>query len=172
MLSKDIQEHSGNIFSFAFSLCQDRDLAGDLTQECMEKALKKKHQLDDANALKPWLASILMNCWKDFLKRKKPVEDIANYEIASADNPEKEHARDQIVHDVRHAIDSLPIAYREVIMLVDIFEMTYMETAETLNVPIGTVMSRISRARGLLRDKLLHKQESQSDKTGFLKRIK
>jgi RNA polymerase sigma-70 factor (ECF subfamily) len=171
MITKDIEKHSDNLFSFAFSLCHDRDLASDLTQECIEKALNKTDQLEDSKKLKPWLATILVNCWKDFLKGRKPVEDIEDHEVVSENTPESEHCQQQIIDDVRQAINTLPISYREVIMLVDIFELSYMEVATTLDVPIGTVMSRISRARDLLRDKLITSSHRNVN-AKHLKRIK
>ena len=150
-----LMKYQSNLFCLAYSWCNNRDTAQDLTQESLEKALAKRHQLTNPDAIKSWLAKILSNCWKDHLRRQKPNDDIETLSLASDYNLETEHERDQIVIKVRDSIDQLPLSQRQVITLVDIFELSYAEVAKTLDIPIGTVMSRLSRARQQLRHQLV-----------------
>ena len=123
----------------------------------MAKGLKSVHQLKDEAVLESWLFSILHNCWRDHFRRSHPLADIEEIMELPADGPtpEQQHAENELVARVRRAVAMLPLGQRQVVTLVDLEELSYNETAQALNVPIGTVMSRLSRARATLRD-LLH----------------
>ncbi len=150
-----LSKYRENLFCLAYSWCNDKDTASDLTQESLEKALKKRDQLSNPNAIKSWLAKILANCWKDFLRKQKDTETYESLAIPSSSNTEHEHERMEIVQRVRESIANLPLNQRQIITLVDIFELSYSEVASTLDIPIGTVMSRVSRARAALRNQLM-----------------
>jgi RNA polymerase sigma-70 factor (ECF subfamily) len=145
------------LYRVAFSWCHDAGLADDLVQEALIKGLKSIHQLKDETVLDAWLFSILNNCWRDHFRRQHPRADIEEIMELPADdpNPEETHAESQLVGRVRRAVAALPIGQRQVITLVDLEQMAYSETAEALGIPVGTVMSRLSRARQSLRE-LLH----------------
>lgn len=144
-----------DMFYLAFSWCNNHDVAQDITQEAMEKALRKRQQLNDPDAIRPWLATILSNCWKDYLRKQKRFEDFDSIEFIDDSTPEIDMARDEVCYKVRQGINHLPNKQRMVITLVDIFELRYAEVAEILQIPTGTVMSRLSRARASLKNDLI-----------------
>jgi RNA polymerase sigma-70 factor, ECF subfamily len=139
---------------FARSLCGDAALADDLVQDCAERALTKVHLYDPARPLRAWLFAILRNIFISGLRRSsrlvvaKTVEDLHGGEDAQP--PEQEVRLG--LELIEQALNSLPQQQREVLVLVSLEEMSYRETADILGVPIGTVMSRLSRARNHLQD--------------------
>jgi len=145
------------LWRLAHSWCRNRALADDLVQETLAKALVRHSQLRDPEAMHAWLCSILANCWHDHLRAGKEAIDIdavEEGELASADCPEEDCLKNEIVLRVRQAVAALPPGQREVVTLVDLEEFSYAEVAEILQIPIGTVMSRLSRARASLREAL------------------
>ncbi len=155
-----LTRHLGRLYGYAFSLCRDPDQAKGLVQDCALKALAARSPPDDPAAYRAWLFKILRNGFFDRLRRKK-VRDSAAELIAADQVPEgysgaysgEYWAADErliSVLTVKLELARLPEAHREIIGLIDIAGLSYGEAAETLNVPIGTVMSRISRARAAL----------------------
>lgn len=123
----------------------------------MIKGLKSVHQLKDEAVLEAWLFSILHNCWRDHFRRMHPQADIEEIMELPTDDPtpEQHHAESELVGRVRRAVAVLPLGQRQVVTLVDLEEFSYGAAAQALGIPVGTVMSRLSRARVALRD-LLH----------------
>ena len=138
---------------FARGLAGDAALADDLVQDCLERALAKEHLYDPARQLRAWLYAILRNIYISGLRRKgragvvKSVDDLAAEEEAVAGEQEDHVA----IRSISEALDRLPELHREVILLVALEDMSYREVAEIIGVPVGTVMSRLSRARSALR---------------------
>ncbi len=146
-------------------------LADDLVQESIAKAIQNHHQLKDIEKFKCWIFTILNNCWREHLRREKPTSDINELIILSEENIELEASSRQTVERVRIAVSELPLGQRQVITLVDLLEFSYAEVAITLQIPSGTVMSRLSRARASLKEKLLsYHNEIQSP--AYLRRVK
>ena len=145
------------LYRLAYAWCHDPCLADDLAQEAVIKGLKAAHQLKDETLLEAWLFSILNNCWRDHFRRQQPQVDIEEImELpAIGPTPEQLHHDNELVRRVRSAVAALPLGQRQVVTLVDLEEMSYGAAAQALNIPIGTVMSRLSRARFALKD-LLH----------------
>ena len=102
--------------------------------------------------MKAWLYRILSNCWRDHFRRSRDTVDIDDVVLVEKDTPDTEHDRHQIISRVRNAIAQLPMGQRQVISLVDLEGCSYIEVAQILDVPIGTVMSRLSRARKALKE--------------------
>jgi RNA polymerase sigma-70 factor (ECF subfamily) len=153
----ELAQHRAALFRLAVMWCHDRALADDLTQEALTKALLHADQLRDPTRLRPWLYGILVNCWRDHLRARRPTEDIDTIEehwLATEDSCEHIASRAQLAGQVRAAIALLPVGQREVLSLVDLEECTYAEVAQILAIPIGTVMSRLCRARAALREML------------------
>lgn len=145
------------LYRLAYAWCHDASLADDLAQETLAKALRRGEQLRDGVALEGWLFAILNNCWRDHLRRRKEfldVEELDQVVLAHDDGPERLYARRQATSRVRHAIAALPLAQRQVITLVDIEECSYAQVAQVLDVPVGTVMSRLARARQAIKKAL------------------
>ena len=156
-LKPRIAELRPRLYRLAYAWCHDACLADDLAQEAMIKGLKSAYQLKDESVLEAWLFCILNNCWRDHFRRQHPQVDIEEImELpANGPTPEQLHSENELVWRVRRAVSALPLGQRQVVTLVDLEEMSYGAAAQALNIPIGTVMSRLSRARVALRD-LLH----------------
>jgi RNA polymerase sigma-70 factor, ECF subfamily len=141
---------------FARSLCGDAALADDLVQDCLERALNKQHLYDANRPLRAWLYAILRNIHVSQWRKSslggvsKPLEDMEDFEGAVA--PEQEQNLN--IATITQALDLLPLQQREVLVMVALEELSYKEAAEITGVPIGTIMSRLSRARETLRQLL------------------
>ncbi len=137
---------------FARGLCGDASLADDLVQDCVERALVKSHLYDPARPLRAWLYAVLRNIfvsnWRRNAKFKgaKNVDDLVGLEGSTA--PEQDN--NFSVALITDALDTLPTQQREVLVLISLEEMSYKDASEIIGVPIGTIMSRLSRARAHL----------------------
>lgn len=135
---------------FAISLCRSRDLADDLVQSTCERALLGAERFEPGTRLDAWLFRILRNLWFDYLRRQKTAGvagDIAEHpDLAGASGDAEVESRSDL-RSVSAAIGRLPPEQREVLLLVCVEDLSYKETAEVLSIPIGTVMSRLARAR-------------------------
>jgi RNA polymerase sigma-70 factor (ECF subfamily) len=149
-----------SLYNFACWLTSDRDEAEDLVQETVAKALRGFGSFEPNTNFRAWIFRILRNTFltsRTGLKATSTVrleddEEEIHAVAVTSENPETIllGALDQ--QAVRKAIAELPVPYREVILLCELEEMSYREIADALSIPIGTVMSRISRARGALRE--------------------
>ncbi|MFN4147975.1 MAG: RNA polymerase sigma factor [Rhodocyclaceae bacterium] len=163
------------LWRLAHSWCHNRSLAEDLVQEALTKALARHDQLREPEAMHSWLCSILANCWHDHLRQRKETLDIDSIEeqdLPSACCPEEDCLKNENVRRVRLAIGSLPPGQREVITLVDLEEFSYAEVAAILQIPIGTVMSRLSRARASLRESLREAPRNRSHSTAVVHHLR
>lgn len=161
-----LDEQRRRMYRVAYSWCQDASLADDLVQEALTKAYRNLHQLREVRAMNKWMFDIMTNCWRDHLRRRKPVEDIEA--LSEQDTPchTDSHETDQISALVRRAVWQLPDKHKEVLALIDLAGFSYTETAEILKVPIGTVTSRLARGRDALRDKLRHIHNEAKEVSG------
>ncbi|MDE2384404.1 MAG: sigma-70 family RNA polymerase sigma factor [Alphaproteobacteria bacterium] len=138
---------------FARALCGDAAVADDLVQDCVERALNKHHLYDASRPLRAWLYAILRNIHVSQWRKasaggvQKPLDEMADFE--GAVQPEQE--QNLSLATIAGALDLLPLQQREVLVLVALEEVSYKEAAEITGVPLGTVMSRLSRARETLR---------------------
>ncbi len=146
-----INRSRGRLYRMALAWSGEHATADDLVQEALTKALQNRAQLRDQDKLNAWLFRILANCWREHLRRRRTDVPFEDDHVVNWHCPEKEHQERQLVARVRGGIGGLPPRDRQVLTLVDLEEMSYAETAEVLEVPIGTVMSRLSRARARLR---------------------
>lgn len=169
---KLLEESRSQLYRVAYSWCRDAALADDVVQETLIKAYKKSDQLRDPKAARSWLFSILSNCYNDHYRRNRETEDIDNVTIVDNRTPETETRQLQIVDKVRNAVDLLGEGQRQVITLVDLEGFSYVEVATILNIPIGTVMSRLCRARKSLKDQLLGEFGSAMGQENTLRRVK
>ena len=136
---------------YALAWTRDAAAADDLVQDCLERAVAGWWRRRGDN-VRPWLYAILHNLLVDHGRRQKrrggmvPIEDVdeAMIGVAPAQEAGLNHG------DVLRALDALPVEQRAVLLLVSVEDLSYAEAAAVLGVPIGTVMSRISRGRGRL----------------------
>jgi RNA polymerase sigma-70 factor, ECF subfamily len=150
-----LQQARARLYRVAYSWCHNNALADDLVQETLTKALRKSAQLRDPKARDAWLFTILANCYRDHFRKLRDMDDVDEIEISHETTPETESSSAEIVGLVRAAIARLPDAQRQVVTLVDLEGFSYVEVSQILEVPIGTVMSRLCRARSAMRTILL-----------------
>ncbi len=139
-----------NLRRFAISLCRSRELADDLVQMACERALANEHRFEEGTRFDAWMFRILRNLWIDEVRKRKtagPQEDIEDQGDLVGASGEREVEARLTLKSVAAAIDGLVEEQREVLLLVCVEELSYKEAAEVLGVPIGTVMSRLARAR-------------------------
>ncbi len=142
---------------YAMSLCRRGDVADDLVQTAVERAVAARARFDPRTPVDPWLFRILRNAWIDMSRRRasRGAEiDIADApQAATVDGPRVTEAT-LMLRKTEEAMLSLPVEQREVIHLVCFEDLSYAEAAEVLGVPVGTVMSRLARGRIALARKL------------------
>ncbi|MBT0570135.1 RNA polymerase sigma factor [Curvibacter sp. CHRR-16] len=125
--------------------------ADDLVQDTLERALRKQHlwrapeQGDEVQALKSWLLQMMHNLYLNQLRSQQPHLDME--ELGAWEPSYQPHRELEGRMDLERALASMPAAGREVLLLVCVEEMSYEQAAQVLQVPVGTVMSRLSRAR-------------------------
>ena len=153
-LRREIEQSRDMLGRMAYAWCHDRALADDLAQAAVEKGLRSCGQLRDEARLRAWLLQILANCLRDHVRERRDfvdIDDVAESVLASGATPEEASASAQLAGRVRAAVAGLPLGQRQVVTLVDLEAFSYAEVAEILAIPIGTVMSRLCRAREALR---------------------
>jgi RNA polymerase sigma-70 factor, ECF subfamily len=156
IFDSEAMPHMTDLFRTALRMTGDRTRAEDAVQEAYLQAWKSFDRFESGTNCRAWLFRILFHCvhhhrrkWFRFPVLKETEEFIeANL---TAPEPVAESLRDE---QILGALDQIPTDYKSVVLLVDIEEFPYKEAAEILNIPIGTVMSRLSRGRKLLRHKL------------------
>ncbi|HEY4114639.1 MAG TPA: RNA polymerase sigma factor [Rhizomicrobium sp.] len=137
---------------YAAALSGSLAAGDDLVQDCIERALRQSHRLREFEKLASWLRSILHNLYVDELRRKRSrgieedVTDLADTLAANAPATDR-----PMLHEFTAAMGTLSNEHRQILMLVGVEGMNYRSIAEELDVPIGTVMSRLARARERLR---------------------
>jgi RNA polymerase sigma factor (sigma-70 family) len=148
-------------YNFAYWLAQNRENAEDLVQDTYLKALGGFASFQPGTNFRAWLFQILKNTFLTSCSQGKRRSTVPlDSEEALPQLPVNSNSAESLLVDrsrldtIRRAIEQLPIAFREVILLCDVERATYREIAEILSIPIGTVMSRLARARKAVRDSL------------------
>ena len=138
---------------YARALVGERAAADDLVQDTLERAWSKLHLYRHGTDLRAWLFTVMHNVHVNRVRATRPTDPLED------DMPELAQRATQgdslVVRDLERGIAALPLAQREVLLLVALEDLSYEETARVLGIPIGTVMSRLARAREKLR-LLLH----------------
>jgi len=159
------------LFRTAYAWCHNRALADDLVQETSLRALENAGQLQDTSAADAWLFAILANSHRSYLRRaggdaEPQASDEPTDEEAS---PERLADRESLVNYVRAAVARLNDDQRKVLTLVDLEGFSYTEVAAILEVPVGTIMSRLSRARQRLKTLLRTRVTERTDQIAYLR---
>jgi RNA polymerase sigma-70 factor (ECF subfamily) len=161
--------HFDRLYNFACWLTHDRQEADDLVQETYAKALKGFSSFQPGTNFRAWIYRILRNT---FLTSRTGLQATATVPLdldsetvalpTTKETPESILLQRSDWQLVQQAMEQLPVAYREVLVLCEVEEMSYQEISATLSIPIGTVMSRLSRARQSLRVAVREMQGSQA----------
>lgn len=149
-----LEQARPRLMRMAYSWTHDIDIADEIVQETSIKALKNVDKVKDMKALDGWMFRVLSNCFYDHCRRQHETVDIDDCVLVDHQSPDVISDQDDMLANVRDAISTLPVKHRQVITLVDIESMSYMEVADILQIPIGTVMSRLNRARQKLKETL------------------
>jgi RNA polymerase sigma-70 factor, ECF subfamily len=153
VFSQAALEHIDALYGYAMTLTRNANEAEDLVQETYVRAAGASNR-PDTNGIKSWLFVIMRNVWLNQVRHVNSgprFVDLDGNESVESNNPHVVYLRKLEREQVRKAIESLPDAYREIVVLRDIEGFTYQEIATVLHCPAGTVMSRLGRARGKLR---------------------
>lgn len=151
-----------SLYGTAMRLTRRPADAEDLVQDTYLKAFRSASQFQRGTNLKAWLFTILHNTFRNMLRHdgRNPVDVDSDYVeqapayAATEHSPEELLTRATLDADLQAALDALPDAFRQAVWLRDVEELSYAEIAKVLDVPIGTVMSRISRGRRALYERL------------------
>lgn len=155
-----------SMYNFAFRLTYDEDDAKDLVQDTFLKSYRFINSFQKGTNAKAWLFRILKNSFiNDFRKKSKEPSKVDYQEVESYYNSDKANStittdlridtvKDMMGDEISNALNSLAVDFRTVIILCDLEGFTYKEMAKILDIPIGTVRSRLHRARNLLKEKL------------------
>ncbi len=158
--------HIDSMYNFAYRLTFDEDDSKDLVQDTYMKAFRFINSFQEGTNAKAWLYRILKNSFiNDYRKKSKQPSKVDYQEVEQYYNSEDtakdatvdlrlETTKDMIGDEISNALNSLAIDFRTVIILCDLEGFTYEEMAKILDIPIGTVRSRLHRARNILREKL------------------
>ena len=153
------------LYNFAHWLTQDRDEADDLVQETFAKALRGFSSFQAGTNFRAWMYRILRNSFLSSRTGLKATVDFDEEEHGDAStaqpNPEMLLIEQADRETVQQGLAELPVHYREILLLCEVEEMSYREISDSLGIPAGTVMSRLSRARRALREVLLHKRRGE-----------
>lgn len=150
--------YTDDLFRLAMWLHRDRARAEDLVQETFVQALKSFHGYEAGTNIRAWLVTIMYRTRGKQLRADSRLQLVSDTEERIAETTAYEAPTPQDITDeeVLRALQHLPQNYQEVVLLADVEELSYKEIAEALSVPIGTVMSRLSRGRKMLRVELVN----------------
>jgi RNA polymerase sigma-70 factor (ECF subfamily) len=153
------------VYRYARRLCGCPTEAEDLTQQAFLLAQRKLHQLRDPERASGWLLAIVRSCFLKSLRKLRPIPS-DNMEWAACEEPDESSLLEEVDREALHAaLMELPDEFRLVLLMFYFEDLSYQQIAEELEAPIGTVMSRLSRAKGHLRKRLLPSGEGPSGKS-------
>ena len=148
---REIERLIPRLRRYAGALTRERNRADDLVQDCLVRALSKQHLFQEGTNLRAWLFTLLHNQHVNEVRRATPLGNPTPIDELAPVPVEGSAVSSLELKDLERAIAKLPIEQRQVILLVGLEGMPYDEVASILNVPVGTVRSRLSRGRDLLR---------------------
>ncbi len=176
LFEQEALPHLDALYTAALRLTRNQDDAEDLAQDTVLRAYRFFHQFTPGSNCRAWLLTILYNNFRNGYRRSSreqiapsPADFERGVEIESlridpsGNNPERMYSDRLIGHEVEAALDALPEDFRSAIWLVDVEELNYREVAQVLDIPIGTVKSRVSRGRTMMRSVLLKPSVKQGN---------
>jgi RNA polymerase sigma-70 factor (ECF subfamily) len=157
-----VDEHSAALYRLAFRMMGDRHEAEDMVQEAFRSAWKSRDHYQEGRGDRAWLASILRRRIIDRWRRMAQPHVAYGDTPLDASVPGVDPFVNEYTDEMQAALRHLPPELRETLLLVVVAELTHQETADLLQVPLGTVLSRVSRARTRLRESLLAARANQN----------
>lgn len=163
---KIVNRYRGRLYSFVFRFVNDRETAEDIVQETFLRAFRKRREYRAIANFSTWLFTIAGNLAKSELRRRKRWRLFSLHKDDDSETgielPDESYMPDRMTESsianvqIQEAIQSLPASYRQVVLLRDVEGLSYQEIAEIIQSPVGTVKSRVNRARLRLQQKLKH----------------
>lgn len=161
--NSQFREELPHLWRFACRLCRSTDLAEDLVQRTVLRGLEKSHQFREGSNLRSWLFMIMHSIWKNDL-RSSTIRDNRTFSLSDSTIDTQRSNEDpeasQLFYEVINSVNHLPDAQRDVILLVCVEGYSYQETADILDIAIGTVMSRLARARLVIGEQFIAKDST------------
>lgn len=163
---KEFLPHADALYNFAFHLTYNEDDANDLVQETFLKSYRFIDSYQQGTNAKAWLFKILKNAFINDYRRKSKQPSKVDYDevVSYHDTDEDGHVeyldlrqelfQGMLGDEITKALNELPVDFKTIILLCDIEEFSYEEIAKIIDIPIGTVRSRLHRARNILKEKL------------------
>lgn len=160
-----VKRYQDQVVNFAYNMLSNREDAYDASQEIFIKIYKNIDSFEEKSQFMTWLFRISSNVCKDILRKRQKRSNVVSIDSTDYDedgmdvsdsrySPEDELERSELQRSVHRALERIKPEYREIIVYCDINQKSYEETAAILNCPVGTVKSRLSRARMALKQKL------------------
>lgn len=162
MIDKYIALYGKRLYGLCVNLCGGQFDPDDLYQETWLKAFCKIHRYDESKPFEPWVTAICVNIYRDMLRKHKNSlfsDMFSTFEEKDRflnSVPEKSHGSEEDRESVLSAVDRLPEKLRTTVILFYFNDLSEKQTAEALNIPQGTVKSRLSKAKKLLKEELKH----------------
>jgi RNA polymerase sigma-70 factor, ECF subfamily len=150
-----VDEHGSAMYRMAFRMIGDEHEAEDMVQEAFRSVWKSRARYDPDRGDRAWLVSILRRRVIDRWRKRQPPKPLADDGPLEIGVPGDDPFSGEFTDEVQAALDRLPTELRETLLMVVVGELTHQEAADLLNIPLGTVLSRVSRARARLREYLL-----------------
>ena len=149
----ELQEHIPRLRRYARALTASREAADDLTQETLEHAWRKRALWQPSGSLRAWLFTLMHRRFLNGIRRLPQTDPLESDEATTTAAPAAVGGAEGrvVLSELHNALQALPAEQRAVVLLVGLEQFSYAETAQVLDVPIGTVMSRLSRGRERLR---------------------
>lgn len=150
-----VARYQTKVINVVYRMCGDPELAQEAAQDAFVSAWQNLHKYDPQRPLQNWLFRMATNAAIDVLRQSKPVENIETLNLKSQGaSPESSLENQQRAEAIRQAVLELPTASRSVLVLREYEGLSYQEISDTLQIPLGTVMSRLNYARNHLRQSL------------------
>ena len=158
-----VTDHGPALYRMAYRMVGDRHEAEDVVQDAFRSAWKSRRLFDVSRGERAWLASILRRRVVDRWRKGSHLNLVGAEAPLEISVPGEDPLSNDYTDEMQQSLDMLPRELREALLLVVVAELTHQETADLLGVPLGTVLSRVSRARGKLRELLLAKASSTKE---------
>ena len=150
-----VTDHGATMYRIAYRMVGDRHEAEDVVQEAFRSAWKSRKLFRPGGSERAWLASILRRRAADHWRRPRPPTTLTTDKSIEVPYAGEDPLRNELSDEMQRALEQLPSELRETLLLVVVAELTHQEAADVLEVPLGTVLSRVSRARKRLREYLV-----------------
>jgi RNA polymerase sigma-70 factor (ECF subfamily) len=152
-----VRDHGPALYRIAYRMVGDRHEAEDVVQDAFRSAWKSRQNFQEGRGDRAWLASILRRRVIDRWRKNPPPSTVASDSALDVSTSDEVPLAGEYTDEMQNALARLPPELRETLLLVVVGELTHQEVSHMLEIPLGTVLSRVSRARNRLREYLLEK---------------